>query len=331
MQIFGNLCISLAALIYLLPLQHLLLEFARKRDDGGGAIAGMMILGPMWLLLLAGVLAAAAHGGFNGLPVRRGLPLYATIIAATIALAVVTFISFACLNRPTWTVRLTLGLPIYVIPPLTIALVAIALNPGLGARLPLAAVRLPWMVIAGLSLVGCVGYLGFAATRRVTGAVAQAIHSAGGTKEFDAKVRAQLPTLDPDRDFAELLKYAADAGSAEIRAMATARLRASPRLTDHIAEALMQSDPTKPITFLAETDLSQEEKRQLAQPLYQAMQGYGEYIHQRLHYYPKEWKQEVRAWGRSTYPRVASKFSGNNPDFSGLPAEFDQAFVPNAR
>lgn len=87
MQTFGNLCLSLAAILDLIPLQHLLIEIARKRDDGGAAIAGILVLGPMWLLLLVGMILATAQGGFDGLPLRRGLH-HALIIAATLALAV---------------------------------------------------------------------------------------------------------------------------------------------------------------------------------------------------------------------------------------------------
>jgi hypothetical protein len=94
MQALGNICLSLAGAIYLLPLQHLLLEYSRKKDDGGGAIAALIILTPMWLLLLAALLVATAKGGFDGIPVRRSF-LPALVIAATLALAVVTFVSFA--------------------------------------------------------------------------------------------------------------------------------------------------------------------------------------------------------------------------------------------
>ena len=53
-QTAGNVCVGLAAVLYILPLQLLLWELSRKRDKGAGMILGILILVPMWLLHRAG-------------------------------------------------------------------------------------------------------------------------------------------------------------------------------------------------------------------------------------------------------------------------------------
>ena len=72
LQTIGNIGIGIAALLYALPLQYLLLELSRKRDDGGGALAGVLILVPMWLLLMAALLCVTASGGFDWLRLNSG-------------------------------------------------------------------------------------------------------------------------------------------------------------------------------------------------------------------------------------------------------------------
>jgi hypothetical protein len=326
MQTIGNLCLTLAGIIYLLPLQHLLLEVARKRDDGGAAIAGILVLGPMWLLLLVGMILATAQGGFDVLPLRRGLQ-HALIIAVTLALAVATFVSFTAHFRTGWGTRLTLGLPIYLVPLITLALVALVLNPGLAARFPVGAVRIPWLVLGCLSLAGCVLYVGFAAARRTAGAAAQIAHTAGNNSKVEADVLARIPTLDPELEFFSLLSNAAHGSSPEIRASATERLRTHPGLMPRLIEELGKSDPTTAITFAATTELAAEERRELARPLHAAMENYGAHIHDRLRFYPKDWLRQQRAWGRETYPKINSKFAGTGVDFASLPGAFDQAFI----
>lgn len=329
MQTFGNLCLSLAAIVYLIPLQHLLLEVARKRDDGGAAIAGILVLGPMWLLLLIGMILATAQGGFDALPLRRGLQ-HALIIAATLALAVATFVSFTAHFRTGWGTRLTLGLPVYLLPLITLALAALVLNPGLATRFPVGAVRIPWLVLGGLSLAGGLLYVGLGAARWTAGAVSQLAHTAANNGKVEAEVLARIPTQDPELEFFSLLSNAAHGSSPEIRASATARLRDHPNLMPRLIEELGKSDPTTAITFIATAELSTEERRQLARPLHAVMQDYGDHIHDRLRFYPKDWLRQQRAWGRSTYPAVAAKFADAEPDFSALPRAFDDAFFASA-
>jgi len=327
MQILGNLCLSLAGAIYLLPWQHLLLEYSRKRDDGGGAIAAIIILAPMWMLLMVSLLLTAAQGGFDSLPLRRGL-IHGLVVAAVIALAVVTFASFACLNRPTWSVRLTLGLPVYLLPLLTIAFAAVAMNPGLASRIPVGALRLSWLAIAGLSLAGCLVFLGTNLVRRASRVATGIVHTARQEPEIRAKLLAEVPTFDPQVGFSSLIFHATQADSPELRRLATERLRTHPDLVGQLIESLGATDPSPVISFIANADFSDDERARLALPLHRAMEDFGDYIHSRLNYFPQDWKRRMRAWGRPTYRAVAAKFSGAGPEFTSLPQAFDEAFVP---
>lgn len=328
MQLLGNICVSLAGAIYLFPLQHLLLEYSRKKEDGGGAIAALIILAPMWLLLLVGLLLATSQGGFDVIPVRRGL-VHGLVVAAVLALAVVTFVSFTCLNRPSWGMRLTLGLPVYLIPPLTILLIAAVLNPGVAGRIPPGFVRGPWLFLAGLSLVGCVAYLGFGAIRRVHREVSSVAFSTTNNRDVERRQLATIATLDAQRDFLELLGYSDEFHSTTVRSLAHERLRAHPRFLDALRDALHERDPHNALEYVGGTELSADECTTLAPAVEHAMLTVNERIHAELRYTPKDRLKLIRRWGRLLYQQIARKFSATGTDFGPAIAGFDQAFIPD--
>lgn len=328
MQALGNVCLSLAGILYLIPLQHLLLEFARKRDDGGGAIAGGLILIPMWALLLVGLLLATSRGGFDWLLLQRGA-LYVLVTAATLALVVVTFLSLVQLGRPTWTARLIYGWPIYVIPPLTGALVAWVLNPGLAAKVSPAFIRVPWTVLAGISLCAVTGSLGYRIVKLTGSRVMQVIHTLGTDRDLERRNLALVPTLEPERDFADLLSLANSFNSAEVRALATARLRTHPQFVDALVIALGETDPSKALDFIAGAEFSAAELQRLAEPARAAMFRLSKKVHEELRYTPAARQKLLRRWGQQVYRGIATRFALTELDFNPAIAAFDGAFVPD--
>ena len=81
-QTLGNICAGLATLIFLLPLQHLLSDYARKEVSHNQWVTpALFILIPLWLLLMGALLCVTSSGGFDWL--RLGRPaLYAFTVAA---------------------------------------------------------------------------------------------------------------------------------------------------------------------------------------------------------------------------------------------------------
>lgn len=104
-QIIGNICVGLATLIFLLPMQHLLWDYARKEvSHDQWVMPALFILIPLWLLLMGALLCVTASGGFDWL--RMGRPaLYTFTVAAAFALAFVPFVFIALYIRPGFTPR----------------------------------------------------------------------------------------------------------------------------------------------------------------------------------------------------------------------------------
>ena len=91
-QIIGNVCAGLATLVFLVPLQRFLAEWARREVSNDQWVAPALYhLVPLWLLLMVALLCVTASGGFDWIRPNRPL-LYALTVAAALALAAVSFV-----------------------------------------------------------------------------------------------------------------------------------------------------------------------------------------------------------------------------------------------
>ena len=205
-QTLGNICIGIAAFVVLVPLHRLLGEYAGKfPSDNQWVPAALSIVSPLWLLLLGALLSMTGSGGFDWL--RFGRPvLYVLTVASAVALAGVSFVSIAMYIRPGFTPRGLYVPVIYLVPSATMLLVVLSLNPTLVPGISTTWLRVPWTIFAAVSLVACVGVVGqqtLSGGMRGVRGVASRLRNPGPS--FD-EILAHLATLDPQRDFAELLK-----------------------------------------------------------------------------------------------------------------------------
>jgi hypothetical protein len=329
LQTLGNVCVALAALLYLLPLQWLLLELSRKRDDGGGAIAGLLIVVPMWLLLLAAVLCVVAGGGFDWLRLNRG-GLHALAVLGTLSLAAVSLARFEMFQNPDLTTRLLRAGPIHIGVVLSIGLVLLSLNPGLMPGLSRRAVQLPWVVCAGLALLLCGGLVGKSLVRAGGGRLAGIVHRIRNAGPASAELVARVATLDPRRDVDDLLRLAGPYQSRAVREAATARLRSDPGFIDTLAAGLDSGDPSRALEFVFGADLTREEAARLALSTLHAIERFTDDI-PAPNYLPPERRKQLLAWGRKTLPVIAEKFAGTGVEFGPVLGAFEQALVPNQR
>lgn len=326
-QLIGNICVGLAALIYALPLQFLLWEISRKRDDGGGFIAGLIILIPMWLLLLAGLCCVNTSGGFDGLRLSRGW-FYPLLVMATLSMLALSFMAFEFPRHHDFFTRLIGRAPVYVFPIVTMSLVVLNLNPRLVSSIPFSSVKLIWLICAGLSLMLCGGFLGYrfavAGTGRVQG-LAQRLVPRGPS---DREIIAQIATLDPQRDFTELLHRANQYQSRAVREAAIARLRTNPGFAENLSTALATRDPSAALEFLASATLAPSEQAKFALPARAAMERFIEDI-PAPNYMSSDRRKQLQRWGRETFQTLAKKFTASGVDFKPTLEAFEHALRPD--
>lgn len=325
-QTIGNCCVGFAALIYALPLQHLLLELSRKKDDGGGVVAGLIILIPMWLLLLVALSCVIASGGFDWLRLNRPV-LYFLTTMATLSLAIVSFLRFEMLARPGFFDRIIQSAPIYLFPIATMLLVVLSLNPRLAASIPPQVYRLPWIIFASLSLTACLGYVGYQFVNAGRNGLVGVAHGFRSNNEVAQQNLARIPTLDPQRDFSELLTLVDQFQSRDVREAAITRLREHPDFLERLITELNTGAPDNALEFLNSATLSATEQQRLALPARIAMERFTEKIQSELRYMPKERRKALRRWGSHLFQSLARKLVVTGVDFKPAIESFDQTLA----
>lgn len=162
---FGNICLCVAAVVYLWPLQRML----NTTPNLNGAYAGVgvllsvaIVVVPLWLCLTSSLVAATARGGFDWLFAAR-TPQYAVAVLAGFAIAVAT--AYSLLGRFVTPPELPASvrwLSIWAaraFPPAVVLFCAVALNARFFAWMPQSLVRVPFLAVAAVSVLASGGLL----------------------------------------------------------------------------------------------------------------------------------------------------------------------------
>lgn len=159
---FGNICLCVAAIVYLWPLQRML----NTTPNLNGTYAGVAVLlsvvfvsVPLWLCLTSSLVAATARGGFDWLFATRP-PQYAVAVLASCAITIAT--AYSLLGRfvtppelPASARWLSLWAA-HVFPLVVMLFCAVVLNARLFSWMPQQLVRVPFCAVAAVSvLVSC--------------------------------------------------------------------------------------------------------------------------------------------------------------------------------
>ncbi|MEO6244136.1 MAG: hypothetical protein ABIQ12_01765 [Opitutaceae bacterium] len=320
-QTTGNICVALAALIFLLPLQHLLSDYARKHlSNSEWVTPALTILIPLWLGLMVALLCATASGGFDWL--RLGRPaLYTLTVAATLALAAVSFVLIGLYIRPGITPSAIYSPPLYLVHFATMLVVVLSVNPRLTLGFSPQVIRLPWSIFAGLSLVAGVGFGGYWLVHTGVGTMAGIAHRLRHPGPSSQEILAKIATLDPQTDFGDLIGRANQYESREVREAATARLRSNPNFVEQLSTAL-KTGPIEPaVEFLYSATLSPAEQTRLAGPALTAMHRWVGHA-PAANYTTKENLQRLRGWGTGMFRVLSEKFAATDIDFAPVIADF---------
>ena len=326
-QIIGNLCVVIATLIFLFPLQHLLSYYASQEVSHNQWVTpALFILIPVWLLLMGALLCVTASGGFDWL--RMGRPTrYAFTVAATLALAVVTFVFVGLYIRPGFTPRGLYSPVIFLVHFATGLLVLLSLNQKLLPGIPLQWLRWPWTIFAALSLVACVGFFGTWIIRVGVGGVAEIVYRVSHPGPSEQERLVKISTTDPEEHFEELLWQANRHASRDVREAATARLRSHPEFLEILAAVLETGHVEPAVGFLHSATLTPTELTRLARPARKAMERWVDRI-PAPNYTTEKRLKELRRWGTEMFRVVPEKFASIGVDFAPVIQDFKDKVEP---
>ncbi len=333
-QSIANVCVAIAGLLFLLPLQNLLWDYAHKKaHTNGWEPAVLFILVPLWLLLMGALLCVTASGGFDWLRLGRRA-LYALTVAAALALAVVSFVLVAMCIQPGFAPRIIFFVPLFLVHLGTLLVVVMSLNPQLAFGFSPQVARLPWVIFAALSLVACFGFLGHRLVHMSArdvgglGALVLNAHRLGLIGPPAQETLAKISTLDAQQDLDKLLDLAGPYQRSVVRDAATARLRTNSKFIKALAAELNSSTPMTALEFVEGASFSADELIQLALPARNAM---ARFIADTpaSNYTTPAYRNKRRSWGQKLFPPIAKKFANTAVDFSPTLADFEEAFAPD--
>lgn len=333
-QIIGNACVGLAAVVFLFPLQRQFWDYANQYpSDNRWTMPVLGALIPVWLLLMVALLCMTAGGGFDSLRLSRPL-LYAFAVGASVALATVTFVFIALYIRPGFTPRAIYTPGIYLVPFATGLLVVLSLNQKLAPGIPIQWLRWPWTILAALSLVICVAFVGYRLVNTGIG-VREIVRRILTARDYSAEHLAKIATLDPRSEdgFLQLLDLANQYQDRKTREAATARLHELPDLATRLATILETSSGNSNamgsvLKFLESATLTLDEQKRLARPTRAAIERFIDDI-PAPNFTDTNYKKRTLKWGRKTFPVIIGKFTGADVDFSKVMPAFEHALRPD--
>lgn len=311
----GLISSSIAGLLFVLPLQVLLRECSRKREDGGGILAALLILAPLWLSLLIALSCAIHLGAWASLPFSGGTR-YALGAWAIVSMALISFMRFEFPRHPNRLVRFLARLPMQVFPSLTLALVLAVFAPIL---VPPPVSRLlanVWFAIGGFS--SCLGalYLLYRVGLRFGLRFRGILWFMERAFRYHKEQQECVARLSPEENFSELIPFLDRFHPRGIRESALLKLRAYPQFVSRLALELQQGAADKALAAVASVVWSPGEIQVLAAPSQDAMNRYLDGIQSELRYMPAPRRKHCRKWAEKLFGQVAEKMAPAGLEFA---------------
>ncbi len=324
-RIIGTISVALAGLLYVVPLQILLFDLARKREDGSGALAWIIVFGGIWLLLMVGLWCVTAEGGFDRLRIDRR---WQYVLAALVALcfAVLTLLRLEFPKHQGVATRIIIAVVVHAIPLLTMLLVLVNVQPRFALWIPHKAVFLPWILCAASGLVACGGYLGYQLVGVAGNKLGGLTHTLQQNNALNAENLALIPQLDPKRDFAELIRFTHEFNSDAVRAAAITRLRQDTGFVTSLVAELDSGSAEKALATVEVAALTPEEQKVVALPARTAIERYTQDTRSDFRYIPKDRRKLMRSSMERLFNGVAQALPASDVDLRPAIAAFDRVF-----
>jgi len=327
MQLIGNIILSLAAFLYVLPLQLLMHDTGRRRDDGGALWGAIFLFVPLWSLLTIALLLATSRGGFDWLPMNRG-PQYLLVFLSGVALLVVTLFSFLGkvehASQLPWAAHMFRVWAAYVFPLLAMMFAFLVLNPAVGTKVPALVYRTPFAIISVASLLACGGmivqWIIFSQQQQLA-RVERAIEQ---DNERDRNILAEVNAMNTTNDFARLLGFANRFENEKIRQLAIEKALGHPQFMTALADVLNNYYAEKGLVYLDACDVSEGDMKTLAEPVRAAIvvltKDAQDSVERTHTFYAEQFD-----WNTRIILSVADKFHGRGVDYVPAIREFRAA------
>jgi hypothetical protein len=264
------LATTLAAIMYVVPVQMALWDTGGKQP-GPGSIIVFAVIGVMWLLLLIAMLAAVSSGAFADLSLERSLE-YGLGTVAMLAMTTVSLMGMETLPNPQRPLRWFVRTGMRVFPAVTLIFLLQHIQSGWFGAQVAQTIRITWYVCAAANLLIALPFWFVLFGQRIWQWIRVIPGRLLGARGRSADYLETIATIDPQQGFTELMKFSTPYYSGVVRDAAIARARQSPDFIRRLSEELQAGSPDNPLAALARLTLTRDEARVLTEPALAACQ-----------------------------------------------------------
>ncbi|MBC7777577.1 MAG: hypothetical protein H7246_19240 [Phycisphaerae bacterium] len=330
MTILGNIFLALATLFFLL---FGITVIGKEPPRGGDAVMGytwgiiifnLLFLGCMTVVAIA----IGSKGGFDWVSPSKGTRFL--IVAAGLLAAVITAaLSALFKGEPGATAavfKIFSGFAPVLVPLVLIVSAAILLNDGLRMGVPMAAYKIPLMVVFGLGMLGVgAGIIGWViesnqnSVRRLEGMQAD-------QDRYHQDHMNSIETCDVTKNMSQILVYTDANHDADVREKAVAKIKTNPGWQQELVRLLENKGALEVFNFLASNDV--DDKTLFLAPVNTGVLSLADWIRRQIreaseahHFYEDQFSWEVERM-----LRAVDKFEGMGTDYRPAVREVRAAF-----
>lgn len=257
------LATTLAAMLYLVPVQMAMWDLKGKSLGPGGVII-FVVVGVMWILLLIAMLGAINSGAYADLSQDRSVE-YGLGTLSILAMATVSFFAFEPSLLPSlFTGLIRFGMRVF--PAMTLVFLVQHIQTDWFAPSASKAIRITWFVGALASILMALPFWKLRFGRRIWDHIRVIPRRMLGARGRSPQYLALIENTDPVHGFKELLKFATPYYGRVVRDAANARARLNPDFIRELSKELQSGSPDNPLAALARLILTPAEQRLLAEP-----------------------------------------------------------------
>ncbi len=330
MTILGNIFLALATLIFLLfGISVIGKEAPRGGDAAMGHVWGIILFNLFFLICMTVVaIAIAWKGGFDWVSPSKGTRFM--LVAIGLLTAVITAaLSALFKGEPGATAAIFKVFAGFVPVLVTLALIvsgAILLNDGLRTAVPVAAYKIPLLIVFGVGILG----IGAGIAGWMIESNQNSVSRLEGMQADQARYHQDhlnsIDLCDVTKNMSQILVYTAAYHDADVREKALAKIKTNPGWQQELVRLLEEKGASEAFEFLASNEV--DDKTLFLAPVNTGVLSVADWIRRQIreasqehHFYEDQFSRQVER-----ILRTVNKFEGMGTDYRPAVRELRAAF-----
>ncbi len=330
MTILGNIFLGIAALVFLLFVVSVIGKETPRGSDALMGYAWSIILFYLFFLVCMTIVAIAIgwRGGFDWISPSKGTQ-FLFVAGGLLATILTAALSGLFKGEPGATAalfRIFSGFAPVFVPLVLLVTGAILLNDGLRTAVPVAAYKIPLMVVFGLGILG-VGMGIFAWISQTSQNNTARLESMQADQaRYHQDHLNSIEACDVTKNMSNILVYTDANHDKEVREKAIEKIKTNPEWQQELIRLLENKGALEAFTFLASNEV--DDKTMFLAPVNTGVLSVADWIRRQIREasQPHHFYQDQFSWELERMLRTVDKFKGLGTDYRPAVREVRAAF-----